>query len=105
MLITIVLIFARMSAPAQQIQAAAQNFFFAPPSFEARSPVDADLTSTLPNGITAIAPPPGAVEVRNIADFHPGGGGVQDASFTLEAGSFTGISGPSGAARRRWSIC
>lgn len=98
-LITIVLVFARMSAPAQQIQAAAQNFFFALPSFEAIRQFEADLTATLPNGITAIAPPPGAIEVRNIAYLHPGGGGVQAASFTLDAGSFTGISGPSGAGK------
>jgi len=47
-LITIVLIFARMSGPAQQIQSAAQNFFFALPSFEAIGSVEADLASTVP---------------------------------------------------------
>lgn len=98
-LITIVLIFARMSGPAQQIQAAAQNFFFALPSFEAIGQFEADLVAALPDGAAPIAPPAGAIEARDIAYLHPGGGGVQAVSLTLAPGSFTGISGPSGAGK------
>ena len=42
-LITIVVIFARMSAPAQTLQVAAQNFIFALPAFEAVQSFEAEI--------------------------------------------------------------
>jgi ATP-binding cassette subfamily C protein len=99
-LITVVLIFARMSAPALQLQTAAQNFFFALPSFEAVRAFEAELdVAAQESPGAALAPPPGAIEARNLGYLHAGGGGIERASFTLDQGSFTGVSGPSGAGK------
>ena len=98
-LITIVLIFARMSAPAQTLQMAAQNFFFALPAFEAVRAFEAELDlGDIPAGDGA-ALPDGAIEARGVTYLHAGGGGVRDIDLTIAPGSFTGIAGPSGAGK------
>ncbi|MGH6614302.1 ATP-binding cassette domain-containing protein [Sphingomonas sp.] len=98
-LIALVLIFARMSGPAQQIQAAAQNFFFGLPSFEAIRQLEVDLGRDDASAPPPITPPAGDIELRGVAFLHPGGGGVKQASLTIAPGSFVGISGPSGAGK------
>jgi len=98
-LITIVLIFARMSAPAQTLQMAAQNFFFALPAFEAVRQFEGEIALDEADDTGAIAPPDGVIEVDAATYLHPGGGGVRAASFTMVPGSFTGIAGPSGAGK------
>lgn len=97
-LIALVLIFARMSAPAQQLQQAVQNFFFNLPSFEGVRQLEREL---LPEaaGVAAVAPPAGPVALSNVAYLHDGGDGVRQASFTLAPGTFLGITGPSGAGK------
>ncbi|QNA82831.1 ABC transporter ATP-binding protein [Sphingomonas sp. So64.6b] len=98
-LIALVLIFARMSGPAQQIQGAAQNFFFGLPSFEAIRQLEMDLGRSDAPVPVPIAPPAGPVELRSAVFLHPGGGGVREASLTIAPGSFVGVSGPSGAGK------
>lgn len=98
-LITIVLIFARMSAPAQTLQMAAQNFFFALPAFEAVRRFEDEIAGDDPDETGAAQPPEGAIEAVSVTYLHPGGGGVREASFTIAPGSFTGIAGPSGAGK------
>lgn len=98
-LITIVVIFARMSAPAQTLQVAAQNFFFALPAFEAVQKFEAELEVGENATDVVAAPPAGAIDVRAVTYLHDGGGGVRDVSFVIAPGSFTGIAGPSGAGK------
>jgi ABC-type multidrug transport system fused ATPase/permease subunit len=97
-LIALILIFARMSAPAQQIQAATHHFFFGLPSFEGIRQLEADLVDDV-SAITPIAPPPGAIELSDVRYLHPGGGGVIRATLRIAPGAFVGISGPSGAGK------
>lgn len=99
-LITLVLVFARMSAPAIQIQQSAQSFFFALPSFEAVQAFRAELAHEAGSAPVAVAPPPGAIEVTGATYRHPGsGGGVSDVTLTIAPGCFVGIAGPSGAGK------
>ena len=98
-LITIVLIFARMSAPAQSLQMAAQNFFFALPAFEAVRAFEAELDLGNIATTDSVAIPEGAIEARGLTYLHAGGGGVRDIDLTIAPGSFTGIAGPSGAGK------
>ena len=98
-LITIVLIFARMSGPAQALQLATQNFFFALPAFEAVRAFEAEIASGEISEAGAPPPPEGTIEVDGVRYLHAGGGGVSTASFTIAPGSFTGIAGPSGAGK------
>jgi ABC-type multidrug transport system fused ATPase/permease subunit len=98
-LITIVVIFARMSAPAQTLQVAAQNFFFALPAFEAVQAFEAELEVGESAADIVTAPPAGAIELCAVTYLHAGGGGVKDVSFAIAPGSFTGIAGPSGAGK------
>lgn len=98
-LITIVVIFSRMAAPAQTLQMAAQNFFFALPAFEAVQAFEAELAGgENMSGVIATAPA-GTIEARGVTYLHDGGGGVRDVSFVIAPGSFTGIAGPSGAGK------
>ncbi|MDB5706023.1 MAG: transporter, ATP-binding/permease protein, partial [Sphingomonas bacterium] len=59
-LITLVLIFARMSGPAMVIQTAVQSFFFGLPAFEAIRKLETDLSASVAPRPTPVAPPPGA---------------------------------------------
>jgi ATP-binding cassette subfamily C protein len=98
-LITIVFLFARMSAPALTIQQSVQNFFFNLPAFEAIRRLETELSSSAAPAPTPIAPPPGAIELQGVSFLHPGGGGLHPASLTIEPGAFIGITGPSGAGK------
>jgi ATP-binding cassette subfamily C protein len=98
-LITLILIFARMSAPAMQIQQAVQNFFFGLPAFEAIHKLETELSASTAPAPIPVPPPPGPIELQNVSFLHPGGGGLRPASLTIEPGSFVGITGPSGAGK------
>ncbi|MFA6124464.1 ATP-binding cassette domain-containing protein [Sphingomonas sp.] len=98
-LITLVLIFARMSGPAILIQQSAQNFFFMLPSFEAMQRFQADMLAEHVATPAPQLPPPGPLEARDVVYRHPGGGGVSHASAVIAPGSFVGIAGPSGAGK------
>ena len=98
-LITLVLVFARMSGPAILIQQAAQNFFFALPSFEALQAFQSELAAERATTPAPVLPPPGAIEALDLVYRYATGGGIGDASLTIESGSFVGIAGPSGAGK------
>ncbi|MEA1648136.1 ABC transporter ATP-binding protein [Nitrospirillum sp. BR 11164] len=108
-LIVFVLLLARMSAPAAQLQQGAQQFANFLPSYEKIRALEAELAGS--------APPAGAASGAEIADGgaftgpqpvrfhqvsyrHPGGDrGVSGLDLTLEAGSFIGVTGASGAGK------
>lgn len=98
-LIALILIFARMAGPAQQIQSATQNFVFSLPSFEGVRQLDIDLMRNGDARPAPVIPPPGPIELRDVRYLHPGGGGVRQASLTIDPGEFVGITGPSGAGK------
>lgn len=98
-LITMVLVFSRMSGPAIVIQQAAQNFFFMLPSFEALQAFQAELAHERAATAAPATPPVGDIVGRDLVYLHPGGGGVERASLTIAPGSFVGIAGPSGAGK------
>jgi len=98
-LIMLVLIFARMSAPALTIQMSVQNFFFNLPAFEAIQRLEAELESSATPAPIPVMPPPGAIMLQDVSFLHPGGGGLRPASLTIEPGAFIGITGPSGAGK------
>jgi len=98
-LITLVLIFARMSGPAMQIQQSVQNFFFGLPAFEAIRKLEDELDASAEPAPPPVAPPPGPIELRGASFLHPGGGGLRPADLTIEHGCFVGVTGPSGAGK------
>jgi ATP-binding cassette subfamily C protein len=99
-LITMVLVFGRMSGPAMQLYQIAQQFVFALPSFESMRALEKQLSDGAPARPAApVAPPPGAIELAGASYEHPGGRGIGDVTLTIPPGSFTGIAGPSGAGK------
>ncbi|MEN2790628.1 ABC transporter ATP-binding protein [Sphingomonas oligophenolica] len=98
-LITLVLIFGRMSGPALMIQQSVQNFFFGLPAFEAIRNLETELSSSAAPMPVPVPPPPGAIELQGASFLHPGGGGLRPTSLRIEPGEFIGITGPSGAGK------
>ncbi|HWK36708.1 ABC transporter ATP-binding protein [Sphingomonas sp.] len=98
-IITLIVVFARMSGPAMMVQAAAQNLFFGLPSFDAARALEAELADDAAPPVTPRPPPPGPIELAGARHLHPGGGGLLDASVTIAPGAFVGITGPSGSGK------
>ena len=98
-LITIVLIFGRMSGPAMMIQQSVQNFFFGLPAYEAIRALETELLGSSEPTPIPVPPPPGPIELKGVSFLHPGGGGLKPADLMIEPGSFIGITGPSGAGK------
>lgn len=97
-LLTLILVFARMNAPAQMLQAATQNLLFGLPSFESVTTLQSEL---LPEAhvTTPVEPPAGAIELDRVSFAHPGAQGLHEASITIEPGAVVGIVGASGAGK------
>lgn len=99
-LITIILVFGRMSGPAMQLYQSGQQLVFALPSFESVRGLEAELRQgARPASEEILVPPPGAITLAGAGFIHPSGRGVADVTLTIEPGSFTGIAGPSGAGK------
>ncbi|WP_447727338.1 ATP-binding cassette domain-containing protein [Sphingomonas koreensis] len=98
LLITVLVIFARMQAPAILLFQSAQSLAFYLPSFETIRGFDAELgeTAAIPE---PVPPPPGALVLSDATYAHAGGRGVEGASLTVPPGAFAGIAGPSGAGK------
>jgi ATP-binding cassette subfamily C protein len=99
-LLTLVLVFARMGAPAQQLYQNAQALMFAVPAFEAvRRTERALLPAAAPAGEAPVPPPGGPIELTGVTYRHDGGGGVSEVDLLVQPGSFVGIGGPSGGGK------
>lgn len=99
-LITLVLIFGRMSGPAMTLYQSGQQFVFALPSFESVRGLERELIGDGAESDQApIAPPPGPIVLKDAGYQHPGGRGVHHATVTIPEGAFVGVAGPSGAGK------
>ena len=99
-LITLVLVFGRMSGPAMQLYQAAQQFVFALPSFEAVRGLEAELRGDgRDHDLPPIVPPLGPIELTDATYLHAGGRGVRNVTLTIPEGAFLGVAGPSGAGK------
>ncbi|MBB6254193.1 ATP-binding cassette domain-containing protein [Nitrospirillum iridis] len=103
-LIVFVLLLARMSAPAAQLQQGAQQFANFLPSYEKIRALEAELAQDPPevdattDGPAWPGPPP--LRFHQVGYRHPGGDrGVSGLDLTLEPGSFVGVMGASGAGK------
>ncbi|WP_423605575.1 ATP-binding cassette domain-containing protein [Sphingomonas sp. MS122] len=98
LLITLLVIFARMSAPAGQLFQAAQVLAFHLPSFETVRGFDIELGEAADT--PAPAPPPaGPIALAQVTYRHAGGRGVEGVTLSIPPGSFVGVAGPSGAGK------
>lgn len=99
-LLTILIVLARMLAPAQQLQQALQQFFTFAPSFEVIEKRLGAITTQIPDPEAAAEPLAWRrLELDRIRYFHRPGLGLDRASLSLRAADWIGISGPSGAGK------
>ncbi|ASG24097.1 ATP-binding cassette domain-containing protein [Nitrospirillum viridazoti] len=104
-LIVFVLVLARMSAPAAQLQQGAQQFANFLPSYEKIRALEAELAGAAPAAAAEIGAGgafagPQPIRFHQVSYRHPGGDrGVSGLDLTLEAGSFVGVTGASGAGK------
>ena len=104
-LIAMLLVFTRISAPVMQISQAAQQFAHTLPAYDEVSRLERDLAGTQPVQVKGNGPPlaPGPVVFRDVNFRHEGSrqsaGAVVGLSVTIEPGSFFGVSGPTGAGK------
>lgn len=100
-LIVFVLVLARMTGPAAQLQQGAQQFANFLPSFEKIVALEAELRpEALPLLDDVWAPPlTGTVRFHKVCYRHPGGRGVAELDLALEPGEFVGVTGASGAGK------
>ncbi|MET0273693.1 MAG: ABC transporter ATP-binding protein, partial [Phenylobacterium sp.] len=99
-LITVILVFARMTGPLLVLQQASQQLFFTLPAFDAIRMLEAELADgVLPPAPASPPLPAGAVVLEGVSFAHPGGGGLAEADLALAPGTFLGVTGPSGAGK------
>jgi ATP-binding cassette subfamily C protein len=99
-LITVILIFARMTRPLVRLRQSAQQFVLSLPAFEAVEALQAELDADarpLPKATRPL--PPGPIVLHDVSYRHQGGGGVFKAGLVLEPGTFLGVTGPSGGGK------
>jgi ATP-binding cassette, subfamily C, bacterial len=109
-LITLLLIFSRMSGPVMQLQLDAQHLARTLPAYEKIRELENDLavveaaTGAYPNYARVL--PDGPIVFRGVSFLHDkdaglsdSAGGVRDLNLVIEPGSIVGITGPSGAGK------
>ena len=104
-LITMLLVFARISAPAMQISQAMQQFAHTLPAYGEVSRLELDLAATQDAQPCQAATPitPGAIVFRDVNFRYEGSrqsaGAISGLTLTIEPETFVGVSGPTGAGK------
>jgi ATP-binding cassette, subfamily C, bacterial len=100
-LLAFLLIVARMSGPAGQVQQFTQQLAHALPAYEKICALNAELDEAGAPVQSVTPPPPGPVVFEHVTFSHDGEGkpGVFDLCFTIAPGEFVGIGGASGAGK------
>jgi ATP-binding cassette subfamily C protein len=98
-LAVLVLVFARMTAPAMSLYQSSQQFVFSLPSFESVRTLQDELRDGEATQEPAVPPPPGPIALTGASYAHPGGRGVREVDLSIAEGEFIGIAGPSGAGK------
>lgn len=99
LLLTVLVLFARMSSPAQQLQQSLQGFAAHVPSFRA---VERHLQAAPPGFADAPEPEPldwREVSIAGVGYRHSTGAGLDRITFEMKAGEWIGLAGPSGAGK------
>ncbi|THD37239.1 MAG: ABC transporter ATP-binding protein [Sphingomonas sp.] len=96
-LIIVVLVFARMVGPVQQLQQSIVAIAFGLPAFAAVTEAERHFAAEPePRGM---APGNGPIALDGVSYIHGDGGGLKTATLTIAQGSITGITGPSGGGK------
>jgi ABC-type multidrug transport system fused ATPase/permease subunit len=99
-LIALLLILVRMSAPAAAIQQSAQLLVHALPAYEKVCELNDELAAARkPPAAPARRLPPGPIVFEHVSYTHEGERGVRDISLSITPGEFLGVGGPSGAGK------
>ena len=104
-LLTLLVVLARLAGPAMQIQSGLQQVAYALPAWEAVQDTLVQLSAGSLSGRaaeTAAIPPGGDIRFERVTYVHDGGSeqrGIRDLSLTLGDGEFVAITGPSGAGK------
>jgi ATP-binding cassette, subfamily C, bacterial len=103
-ILTMLLIFARISGPAMQISQMLQQFAIMLPAHAEFLQLERDLTAKeLPADATAAAIAPGTIVFRDVSFHYDRSGqpsaGIEGLSLTIAPGTFLGVSGPTGAGK------
>jgi ABC-type multidrug transport system fused ATPase/permease subunit len=100
-LLAFLLIVARMSGPAGQVQQLTQQLAHALPAYEKICALNAELDEAAEAPVLASTPPPGPIVFEHVSFSHDGEGrpGVFDLCFAIAPGEFVGIGGASGAGK------
>jgi len=96
-LIIVVLVFARMIGPVQQLQQSVVGIVYGLPTFA--SVVEAERHFAAAPEPVGEAAGEGAIALDGVTYLHPDGGGLKSASLTIAEGSIAGVSGPSGGGK------
>jgi ABC-type bacteriocin/lantibiotic exporter with double-glycine peptidase domain len=104
-LITMLLVFARISAPAMQITQAAQQFTHTLPAYAEVRQLELDLSAPgeAKPGPAAAAITPGRIVFRDVSfryeQSRHAGGAISGLNLIIEPGAFVGVSGPTSAGK------
>lgn len=101
-LIAFLLIIARMSGPATQVQQGFQQLAFGLPAYEATVSLLGELRPTSPHQTAGDQLPFGPIKFESVTYRHTLGAdaqGIIDVSLTIAPNTFIGIAGPSGAGK------
>lgn len=98
-LITLIVIFSRLSGPIRSLQASLPQLVYMLPAYESISRLAVELDAARAGARTREPLDDGALRFDRAAYLHPQGRGLREASFSIAPGEVVGICGPSGGGK------